>query len=276
MRLVTEWVAYEEARRRAYVARPEAVPTPLPVVLVIQEAWGVDVHIRDVAERFATAGYVAVAPDLYWEAGSRPPVLAEERVDTVKPFLDTIPPSAWGDPAQRQAALDSLPSGEGTAVGETLGAVFGNAGKVDEHVKVLRGLMTFLGDYGHTAGQPRVSVGFCMGGGLSFRLATEDIRLRAAVVCYGSPPDDDAIARLSCPVLGLDGAADHRITDSVPHVADVSRAAGRSYDYKIYPDTPHAFFNDTRSSYRIEAARDAWARILALFAEVTAHPVAPA
>jgi carboxymethylenebutenolidase len=93
--------------------------------------------------------------------------------------------------------------------------------------------------------------------------------LVGAVVCYGSAPADDKLVDLSCPVLGLYGADDHRITDGVPHVAEMAAVTAMSFEYEIYQDTPHAFFNDTRSSYRVTAARDAWARVLSFFGKTT-------
>src|ERR1039458_3505969 len=64
-------------------------------LLVIQEVWGVDGHIHDVAARFATAGYAALAPDLYSAAGGRPPALSAERVEQAKAFLNTMAPPEW-------------------------------------------------------------------------------------------------------------------------------------------------------------------------------------
>jgi dienelactone hydrolase len=62
-------------------------------------------------------------------------------------------------------------------------------------------------------------------------------------------------------------AAKHpRITDHVPAFAEAMRAAGKRYEPTVYDDAPHAFFNDTRPSYRADAARDAWARLLGFLA----------
>jgi carboxymethylenebutenolidase len=97
MELLTEWVDHESSAGRfsAYLARPAPVTALMPGVVVIQEVWGVDAHIRDVAERFATAGYAALAPDLYSAGGARPPALAVDRVTAAKGFLDSIPLAEW-------------------------------------------------------------------------------------------------------------------------------------------------------------------------------------
>jgi carboxymethylenebutenolidase len=269
MRIDTGWEAYDSGRRRAYRAGPPAPAELLPIVLVLQEAWGVDGHIRDVSERFATAGYLAVAPDLYWVDGARPEDLSEDRVEQVKAFLDTLPPTAWADQDKRDAAIASLPPNDATLVRESLGAVFGNVAKSDEHLATVGSLIAHLRADASLSSQPMVAIGFCMGGGLSFRLACQKVGLVGAVVCYGSAPADDKLGDLSCPVLGLYGADDHRITDGVPHVAEMAAVTAISFEYEIYQDTPHAFFNDTRSSYRVTAARDAWARVLSFFGKTT-------
>ena len=110
MKLETGWVRVGTGARAftAYRVRPAAADGPQPAVLVIQEAWGVDVHIQDMAERLATAGYLTLAPDLY-SVGDRRPELAPERVAAVKEFLETVPPAVWSDPAAREQALSELP-----------------------------------------------------------------------------------------------------------------------------------------------------------------------
>ena len=74
MAILTETISKPELT--GYLARPERAQGPLPGVLVIQEAWGVDAHIEDVTRRFAAAGYLALAPDLFSEGGKRPAPLA--------------------------------------------------------------------------------------------------------------------------------------------------------------------------------------------------------
>lgn len=111
------------------------------------------------------------------------------------------------------------------------------------------------------------SVGFCWGGARSFLLATESERLRAAVVFYGSAPEKEKLAQVRCPVLGLYGETDERITSRVPEVAEAMKKAGKQFEYKIYPGAGHAFFNDTGERYNADAAKDAWTRTLAFLRE---------
>lgn len=273
MELMNEWVSYDgrAGSVAAYLARPRPASDPLPAVMVIQEIWGVDGHIEDVTDRFAAAGYVALAPDLYSAGGGRPPALAAERVEAAKAFLNTIPPAEWmavlGDDARRAEALGKLPGGEGEKVGETLGTLFGGARDLESHLGVLQAAVAFLSAHPACAGRAVGSVGFCLGGGLSALLACEEPRLGAAVVFYGTSPDAERVASIGCPLRGFYGQDDPRIVGGLPAFAAALRDAGADYELRIYPDTGHAFFNDTRPSYRPEAARDAWGRTLAFFAD---------
>jgi carboxymethylenebutenolidase len=265
MDLAAGWTTYEwEAGPvPAYRARPAAAQDPLPAVIVIQEAWGVDDHMIDVAARLATAGYLTLAPDLYAAGGERPQPLRAERMEAVKRFLDSMPPGAWTDTRSRQEALDRLPEPERGEVAESM-AAWSTAG---DHLHVLRAAVGHLRADPHAAGKPVGSVGFCMGGGLSGRLACSEPNLRAAAIFYGMPPSEEELQGLSCPLLGFYGGDDHRITDAVPAMAKTIEEIGGSFEHHIYPGVPHAFFNDTRPSYGVDAARDAWARLLGFFAE---------
>lgn len=71
---------------------------------------------------------------------------------------------------------------------------------------------------------------------------------------------------LSCPLLGLYGETDQGIPPSeVERLRQALSEAGKQFELHIYPNAPHAFFNDTRASYRPEAAIDAWRRTLTFF-----------
>ncbi len=274
MELVSEWVEYDTPAGAvaAYLARPGAASGPVPGVVVIQEVWGVDRHICDLVERFATAGYLAVAPDLYSAGGGRPPLLLPERVATAKEFLNTIPLAEWmavlSDETKRAEALGRLPAEEAQAVGETLGALFGGAGgDTERHLKVLRAAVAFLRAHPACARRAVGSVGFCLGGSLSALLACEEPELGAAVVFYGSSPAPEKVASIHCPLRGFYGQDDPRIVSGLPAFEKALGEAGVEHELRIYPNTGHAFFNDTRPSYRQEAARDAWGEMLAFFAK---------
>lgn len=277
MELNSEQVDYDSPAGAvsAYLSRPVAAEGPLPGIVVIQEVWGVDSHIRDVADRLAGAGYAVLAPDLYSAGGGRPSVLAANRVETAKEFLNSIPPGQWmavlGDDARRAEALAKLPDEQARDVGETIAALFGGAGGDNErHLSVLRAAITFLSANPVCAGRALGSIGFCLGGGLSALLACEEPQLSAAVVYYGSSPEEGRVGSIHCPLRGFYGQDDPRIVAGLTTFDAALSAAGADHELRIYPDTGHAFFNDTRPSYRPEAARDAWSRTLAFFAQMLA------
>jgi carboxymethylenebutenolidase len=84
-------------------------------------------------------------------------------------------------------------------------------------------------------------IGFCWGGSQSFRYATNNAALKAAVVCYGGPPDAAAMARIHAPVFGVYGENDARVTATVPDAERDMRAAGKRYETTIYPGAGHGF-----------------------------------
>lgn len=111
------------------------------------------------------------------------------------------------------------------------------------------------------------SIGFCMGGGLSLQLALHRKDLAGAVMFYGEPvTDKTALKGIACPVLGLFGEEDQGIPkEKVQAMASGLNEVGKGCEVKIYSGAGHAFFNETRPSYKPEAAADAWKRTLAFF-----------
>lgn len=266
MKLHTEWVEFEADGKKVqgYLARPSAAQGALPGVLVIQEAFGVDPHIQDVTQRFATAGYAAFAPDLF-SYGGKPAPLSPERIEDAKAFLDAMPQAAWFDPTLRAPYLEKLPEPKRQQVGETLGLVLVPNRPWEQYVSTMRAARSWLAA-GPSQGRKIGSVGFCMGGAISLRLACHEPELAAAVVFYGFPPPVEQLAGLKSPVLALYAETDPRINAAVPALVDAMKAQGKRFEHHTYPGVAHAFFNDTRFNYRVDAARDAWARTLSFFA----------
>ncbi len=265
MRLEVGWTEFRSDGKTcaAFRARPAATGERLPGVLLVQEIWGVDEHIQDLTGRVATAGYTALAPDLY-SLGGRPEPLQAARVAAVKAFLNSLPVGTWWDEAVRREALAGLPAGERDAVAESLGALFAARDR-DALVALLRDAFATLRDDPACDGRV-AAVGWCMGGGLAARLACAEPALAGAAIFYGEAAPSELVPRIACPVIGFYGGEDPRITGAVPAFAGTMKAAGKEYEPHVYPGAPHAFFNDTRPSYTVGAARDAWARLLTFFA----------
>ncbi len=108
-------------------------------------------------------------------------------------------------------------------------------------------------------------VGFCFGGGVTWRVAVGLPELRAAVPFYGPPPSADEVAKINAAVLAIYGELDQRITSTAATMEAAMQQNGKTFEKMIYPNADHAFFNDTGTRYNPDAAKDAWARTLAWF-----------
>lgn len=221
--LVTEMVDYTDADGEllmGYLARP-AEDGPRPAVIVIQEWWGLNEHIKDVTRRVAGEGFVALAPDLYHGAVTSEPDEARKLV----------------------MELD-----------------------MTEAVREIQRAIDFLQEQDDVAGPEVAIVGFCMGGGLVLQTALAEEDLAAGVVFYGRPLDPEQAKQVKAPILGLFGAEDQGIPgEAVETMHAAFDEAGLENEFHIYDGAPHAFFNDTRDSFRPEAAGDAWQRTLTWF-----------
>ena len=219
----------------AYRAMP-ATGGPFPVVLVVQEIFGVHEHIKDLCRRLGKTGYFAVAPELYARQGD------VSKLKDIQEILTTVVSKV--PDAQVMSDLD--------ATVEWASAT----GKADVNRLAI--------------------TGFCWGGRITWLYCAHNPRVKAGVAWYGrlvGPPITlmpknpiDVAATLKVPVLGLYGGADQGIPlQSVDEMrAALSRGTSGS-ELVVYPDTPHGFNADYRPSYRKEAAEDGWKRMLAWF-----------
>lgn len=103
-------------------------------------------------------------------------------------------------------------------------------------------------------------IGFCWGGRQTFRYATNAADIDAAIVCYGDAPDAEALARVEAPVLGVYAENDARINAELPEVEAAMDAAGKAYEFEIYPGANHGFL---RSRNVPDEADRAWSTIFA-------------
>jgi carboxymethylenebutenolidase len=159
-------------------------------------------------------------------------------------------------------AADALSRKGGTATFDTpekVRAAFSSL-TGEEVMKDLNAGLDYLNSHQSVSKNKLASIGFCWGGARSFLLAAQDNQLQAAVVFYGQAPTEEQLAKIHAPVLGISGETDERITSRVPEVDAAMKRLGKTYEYKIYPGAPHAFFNDTNAErYKPEAANQAWA-----------------
>jgi carboxymethylenebutenolidase len=107
--------------------------------------------------------------------------------------------------------------------------------------------------------------GFCFGGGVTWRVATQMPELLAAVPFYGPHPPLEDVPNIQAAVLAIYGELDSRINSGIPAIEQAMQENNKIYEKIIYQDADHAFHNDTGSRYNPEAARDAWQQTLAWF-----------
>lgn len=238
-------IEFPEHDLSAYRADPDGAPRG--AVVVIQEIWGLVDHVKDVADRFAAQGYVAVAPDLLGHVGLTPEV--GERIFELM-FSSSEEDRLAAQPQMRAATTPARQPGFAAWA-----------------VPALRHVVDSLVDEPGVEGRVGV-VGFCFGGTYAFALAAADDRVRAAVPFYGSFPENADPATIACPVLAFYGEQDHGITDGVPDLESRMQEAGVDFTARVYHGVGHAFFNDTSpTKYDAEVAADAWDRTLAFFGE---------
>jgi carboxymethylenebutenolidase len=111
-------------------------------------------------------------------------------------------------------------------------------------------------------------IGFCWGGGQSFRYATNNPALRAYVVCYGPAPDAAAIARIHAKGLGVYAENDARIDAGLADVAAAVKQYAKDYRYTVYPGVGHGFL---RAREKPEVADSAWRTVVRFFRESLEH-----
>ena len=218
-------------------------------VIVVHEIWGLNDNIMDVSRRIGSEGYSAFAPHLY----SKYEVLTPENIQDVMVKVWSIPPEKRTDPKAYEALqLDE----KGKKVVELL--VTNRAKMEEEMLNSLVRVYNYLVSQGF---RKVVAMGFCMGGGLTFQLATE-VPLDGVIVFYGrNPRPVEAVQRVKGPILGLYAGEDPPITSGLPELISAVVKYKKDIEVKIYPNAYHAFFNDRWKAYNKEAAEDAWERV---------------
>ncbi len=208
-----------------YLTRPKG-DSARPAIVVIHPWSGIDEHTRDVARRFAKAGYVALAPDLLSRSGG------------TSSFADRDAAIAAGRKLTNEMITEDLTG----AVRYLNAQNFVRANKI--------GVVGFCWGGGKA---------------LMFTTRSKDIAA-AVVYYGDNPTNIDDVKNITVPVLGHYGGADDRITSGVPKLEEAMRKYGKSFEYKVYPGAPHSFNSDDNPrSYREEAAKEAWGKTLEFF-----------
>jgi carboxymethylenebutenolidase len=224
----------------AYAARP-ASGGPYPGVVVVMEAFGLNQHIKSVADRIAAEGYSVIAPNLYHRAAGRQVVGYDELPEAIRLMGELWDEKIVADMDATIRFLQKQPATKADRIGVT---------------------------------------GFCMGGRVTFLSAARNRAVKAAVPFYGGgiavsmapgertpkPPLDYA-EQLQAPMLLFFGENDPFIPlDQVDTIKRRLQELGKQAEVVVYPGAPHGFFCDERDSYRADAAADAWERLKRFFA----------
>ncbi|BAT53055.1 Twin-arginine translocation pathway signal [Nostoc sp. NIES-3756] len=218
----------------AYRALP-ATGRNFPVVLVIQEIFGVHEHIQDVCRRFAKLGYLAIAPELFVRQGD---VSKLSSIDEIRPIVAKVPD------AQVLSDLDAT-------VNWAKKSGKGNTNKLAITGFCWGGRITWL----YAAHNPNVKAGVAWYG-----------RLVGDSTAVTPKHPVDIASTLKVPVLGLYGGKDTGIPlNTVEQMRDRLKGSSSKSEIIVYPDAPHAFFADYRPSYREKEAKEGWQRLQAWF-----------
>jgi carboxymethylenebutenolidase len=162
-------------------------------------------------------------------------------------------------------AVDLLSRDGGTdKVGANVPGVLGNTPPT-QFVDDFKAGLAFIQAQPFAAKDRVGMVGFCFGGGVTWRAATQIPELRAAVPFYGPNPPLEDIPNVRAAVLAIYGGNDARINAGIPAVEDAMKKANKTFDKIIYDGAGHAFHNDTGANYNANAAKDAWTKTLAWF-----------
>ncbi|MGV3626451.1 MAG: dienelactone hydrolase family protein [Betaproteobacteria bacterium] len=213
----------------AYRAMP-AGGKALATILVVQEIFGVHEHIKDVCRRFAKAGYLAIAPEMYYRQGDVSKLKDNKEIFAM--VVSKVPDAQVMSDLDAAVAWAAKNGGDGKRIGIT-GFCWG-------------GRITWL----YTAHNKNVKAGVAWYG----RLVGDATEM--------TPKHPlDVVDQINAPVLGLYGGADAGIpNDTVDRMNAALKEKGKPSMIHLYPDTPHAFHADYRPSYRKAQADDGWKR----------------
>ena len=254
----------EEGQVQAYLSRPDTTQSR-PAVIVIHEIFGMTDHTKDVANRFAQQGYVALAPHLF----SRPSlagILTTANIGEAMRFNFSLPRERMSDATFVQQELEKQPAESRETVQKVRALMFGGRLPRESLVKDLVRARHYLAAQSFVLADKIASVGFCFGGGMSINLACQT-PLAACIVFYGDNPDPvDLVQNIAGPVLGLYGAEDQRINSHLDELVRNMAQYKKDFEMRIYPGAGHAFFNDTNpNTYREKPALQAWEQVLRFY-----------
>ncbi|MFW6257526.1 MAG: dienelactone hydrolase family protein [Prolixibacteraceae bacterium] len=230
-----EWIQLDCGDRElnCFVAYPETSEKS-KVILVVHDNFGLTDWVRSFADQLAAKGYIAITPDLLSDFNSE-----------IRGTMD------FDSPDQAKRGIYAL---------------------TDEQVKNdLNVALAFAENIPSGNGQTVVA-GFGWGGAQTFRMATYNDEMEAALVFYGSTPEKEKIPRISVPVYAFYAGEDLRVTTQIPKTEDWMKEAGNKYDYVVHPGANHAYMKrgdaPECSKENKEAYKESWDRLLQILEKI--------
>ena len=213
-----------------YLARPSQGSGPWPAVLVCHENRDLTAHIEDVVRRFAKSGYVALGVDLLSRAGGTKAVTDDTQIPGL--LTQNVQPT--------------------------------------RHVGDFQAGLAYLKTQAFVAKDKFAMTGYCFGGGMTWLTASMTPDLKAIAPHYGPTPADAKVAaNIKAQVLGVYASTDPNLNARIPELEAALKEGKVTYEMKLYPDSQHAFHNDTNADrFQPAAAKAAWTDTLALFDKV--------
>ena len=232
----------------AYLSTPNHTG---PGLILIHEVWGLNANVRNIADRFAAEGYAVLAPDLLSGTGIAEKISPE--------ILQRVANPVTRDEAQKEMREAMAPIASPQFAEETLSK--------------LQECFDFLLEHESTTGVVAV-LGFCFGGTYAFSLAAAEPGLACAIAFYGHTDGImDKLDNIDAPILAFYGELDTALIEGLPLLEEAMAEHEVDFSYKVYPNTGHAFFNDTNpTTYNADAAQDSWKQSIAFLAENTVSP----
>jgi carboxymethylenebutenolidase len=207
-----------------------------PMLILIHEVWGLNDHIKDIANRLCEEGFMVLAPDL----------VANTDLEKVV------------DPSLQKVIFDEKEKLKHQVEIRRMWTPLRSPDFAETTISKLETCFDYLSSLDAAA---KIGViGFCFGGTYSFNLAVKQPELAAAVPFYGHfDHTNEELGNIKCPILAFYGERDTNLTESLPDLEKRMKKANKDFDYKVYPKCGHAFFNDTNPlSYNKPAAEDSW------------------
>jgi carboxymethylenebutenolidase len=212
----------------------------LPAIILVHEVWGLNDHIKNVANRFAKHGFSVLAPDLLFGTGILEKFAEQNLIEDMR------------NPKMRAEAQIKM---------RLAMAPISTPEFAQDSIEKLQSCFKYL----QKLNIAKIAIlGFCFGGSYAWSFAASRPDLAAAVAFYGHAPTEEGdLEKIKCPVLAFYGEKDLNLMKDLPKLQTALKNLEKDVEFVVYPSTGHAFFNNTNpATYDQIAAEDAFSKTL--------------